>query len=124
MATDGPDPAPCNDKIFKKGESVAVLTGSSNAVERWVQSVAKRANAKVDWHYSGGLANVLHLGNKKSRNRVFEAINDLQNQVPGRLLQVGGPGLYRAGVTPVPKGVIAVDPVLGIIVKVKKGKKK
>ncbi|TSC83255.1 MAG: hypothetical protein G01um101419_85 [Parcubacteria group bacterium Gr01-1014_19] len=120
MATDGPDPTPCDDEIFRKGTSVAVLSGSSNAIERWVQAVAKKSNARVDWHYSGGRANVLHLGDKKSRKRVFEAINDLQSELKGDILQVGGPGLYRAGVTPVPDGTIAVDPDFGPIVKKKK----
>ena len=46
MATDGPTPAPCSPEIFKKGKGVCVLDGSSNDVERWVQSIAKEANAQ------------------------------------------------------------------------------
>ena len=98
MATDGPDPAPCNPDIFKKGRGVCVLDGSSNAVERWVQSVAKKANAQVDWHYSGGRANVLHLGDDASRQRVLNAINELEGELKGRILSVDGPALYRNGV--------------------------
>lgn len=108
MATDGPDPPPCNPEIFEKGEGVCVLDGSSNAVERWVKAVAKRANARVDWHYSGGRANVLHLGDSKSRQRVLNAIKELKGNLKGHILSVGGPALYRAG-DPVPHGVIAVD---------------
>jgi hypothetical protein len=116
MATDGPTPTPCNPEIFKKGEGVCILAGSSNAVERWVQSVAKKANAQVDWHYSGGRANVLHLGDKDSRQRVFNAIEELKGDLDAvQLLSVGGPALYRAGDT-VPDGTIAVDPDLGPIV--------
>jgi len=98
MATDGPDPARCNPNIFKKGRGVCVVDGSSNAVERWVQSVAKKANAQVDWHYSGGRANVLHLGDDASRQRVLNAINELEGELKGRILSVDGPALYRNGV--------------------------
>ena len=117
MATDGPTPPQCNREIFEKGSTVCVLSGSSNAIERWVKAVAKKAKARVDWHFSGGRANVLHLGDKKSRQRVFEAINDLQAELKGTILQVGGPGLYRAGVTEIPEGTIAVDPDFGPIVR-------
>lgn len=95
MATDGPDPAPCNPEVLKKGRGVCVVQGSSNAVERWVQSVAKKANAQVDWHYSGGLANVLHLGDDASRQRVLNAISELGGELKGRILSVDGPAIYR-----------------------------
>ena len=77
MSTDGPTPKPCDRKIFKNGECLAVLEGSSNRVERWVRSVAKKAKAKVDWHYAGGRAMVLHLGDAASRKRTLEAITEL-----------------------------------------------
>jgi hypothetical protein len=97
MATDGPTPPPCDPEIFKKGDGVCVVDGSSNAVERWVQKVAKKANAKVDWHYSGGRANVLHLGDAESRQRVLNAISELEGELKGTILSVGGPALYRNG---------------------------
>ncbi|MFA6458978.1 MAG: hypothetical protein WCV79_01090 [Candidatus Paceibacterota bacterium] len=98
MATDGPDPKPCDPEIFKKGHGVCVVDGSSNAVERWVRSVAKKAKARVDWHYCGGRANVLHLGDSKSRERVLQAIEELKGSLKGRILSVDGPSLYRKGV--------------------------
>ena len=104
MATDGPNPAPCDPEIFKNGNGVCVIDGSSNAVERWVQTVAKKADARVDWHYSGGRANVLHLGDDESRQRVLDAINELEGELEGRILSVGGPALYRNGVDEVPDG--------------------
>lgn len=116
MATDGPTPAPCDPEIFQKGEGVCVVDGSSNAVERWVQAVARKASARVDWHYSGGRANVLHLGDAASLQRVFNAIHELKSELKGRILSVGGPALYRAG-DPVPEGTIAVDPDLGPIIR-------
>src|SRR3989344_3246175 len=117
MATDVPTPAPCNSKIFKKGKGVCVVDGNSNAVERWVKSVAKEANAKVDWHYSCGRANVLHLGDEASRQRVLNTISELEGDLDGRILSIGGPALYRDG-DKVPKGTIAVDPDFGPMVAV------
>ncbi len=115
MATDGPTPAPCNDEVFNKGTGVCVVDGSSNAVERWVRSVAKKANSQVDWHYSGGRANVLHLGDNASRQRVLDAIRELEKELDGRILSIDGPTLYRAG-DKVSKGTIAVDPDLGSLI--------
>ena len=105
MATDGPTPQPCNDDIFQNGQGVCVVDGRSNAVERWVQAVAKKANTQVDWHYSGGRANVLHLGDNDSRQRALSAIGELEGELDGTILSVGGPALYRAG-DEVPEGKV------------------
>ena len=118
MATDGPDPPDCDKEIFQKGQSVAVIDGSSNAVEKWVKSVAKKADARVDWHYTGGIANMLHLGDAESRARVEMAINELGSTLEGRIMRrycADEPGLYRNGVTQVPTGAIAgfMDPLSG-----------
>jgi hypothetical protein len=115
MATDGPTPQPCDPRIFKDGKGLCIVDGSSNAVERWVQSIAKKANAQVDWHYSGGRANVLHLGDAESYQRALNAVRELQGELKGTILEIGGPALYRKG-DEVPEGTIAVDPVLGPIV--------
>lgn len=109
MATDGPDPKPCDPDIFKKGKGICVIDGSSNAVENWVKKIAQEANAKVDWHYSGGRANVLHLGNKTSRQRVLVAIDKFKDQLNGTILSVGKPALFRRGVDEVPKGTRVIS---------------
>lgn len=90
--------ASCNPEIFRKGTGVCIVDGSSDAVERWVKKVAKKAKAQVDWHYSGGRANVLHLGDDESRQRVLNAISELKDELKGTILSVGGPALYRNGV--------------------------
>ncbi|PIT87991.1 MAG: hypothetical protein COU29_04250 [Candidatus Magasanikbacteria bacterium CG10_big_fil_rev_8_21_14_0_10_36_32] len=115
MATDGPTPPPCDPEIFKNGTGLCVVDGSSNAVECWVQSVAKKANTKVDWHYSGGRANVLHLGDADSYQRALNAVHELTGELKGHILSVGGPAIYRAGDT-LPEGTIAIDPDFGPIV--------
>lgn len=118
MATDGPTPPPCAPEIFQKGQAVALLDARSNAAENWVRAVSKRAKARVDWHYSGGIAQVLHLGNTESRARVEAAIEELASTLKGRILQrcgAGNAGLYRNGVTEAPEGAIAsfMDPLTG-----------
>jgi len=117
MATDGPTPPPCNDQIFKNGHPVVLLDAPSNAAEQWVRAVADKANALVDWHYSGGIAQVLHLGDLDSRLRVESAIDELAPALQGTILRRLGfeAGLYRAGVTEAPEGAIAafMDPVSG-----------
>jgi hypothetical protein len=96
----------CDQEIFQNGKSVAALDARSTDAEAWVQEVARRADAKVDWHYSGGIANVLHLGDAESRQRVMQAIEDTRANLNGtilRLYQEEDNGLYRAGVSELPK---------------------
>lgn len=63
MATDGPTPAPCSDDVFRNGTLMFVThTIASNAMEGWVQSVAKDSGQPVDWHFAGGRACILALG--------------------------------------------------------------
>lgn len=93
----------CDPKIFKKGKPVASLDARADDAEAWVKAIAKLAKAKVDWHYSGGRAQVLHLGNAESRARVEKAIDELTPYLRGTILQrfgEGETGLYRSGVTP------------------------
>ena len=110
MATDGPTPQRCDREIFEKGAPIAAFTGSSNAIENWVKSVASKANSRIDWHYSGGIAQVLHLGDEESRMRTIEAMIDLLPTLNGQLVagfDPTDPGLYRAGITEAPAGAIA-----------------
>lgn len=88
MATDGPTPPGCNSEIYKHGRSVCLVDGCSNAVEMWVKKVAVLANTRVDWHYVGGRANVLHLGDPESRQRVLHAVKTLRGQLGGRILSL------------------------------------
>lgn len=76
MATDGPDPTPCAPDIFQNGHNVFMThTIPSNAMERWVQKVAKLSGQPVDWHFCGGRAVVLALGDL---DKVQEAITALK----------------------------------------------
>lgn len=109
---------PCDREVFEKGEGVCVVVGnymrSSPAVqiEAWVKEIARRASARVDWHYSGGRASVLHLGDEASRARVLAAIDETRANFEaegGMVLSVGRPALYRAGVDHLHPDIIGVD---------------
>jgi hypothetical protein len=98
---------PCDPEVFKTGKSIIVLSGWTRDIEPWVQSIAAASGQPVDWHFSGGRANVLYLGD---RAKVEQAIRD---NPPGPKVQVLGwvgeleRGPYRAG-DPLPDGVLAV----------------
>jgi len=99
---------PCDKDIFKNGLGVCALDARPEAAEEWVQAVAKKSGQKVDWHYSGGRANVLYLGDY---DKVREAVEELENKLNGRILSIfprESRGLYRMGDL-VPKGTIGVD---------------
>lgn len=72
MATDGPDPTLCDPEVFKNGTQVFITDSiPSNAMERWVQKVAATSGQSLDWHFVGGRARVLALGDLE---RVSEAL--------------------------------------------------
>lgn len=54
----------CDPEVYKHGTGIMVIDGCMHRVEEWVQSVAKESCQKVDWHYMGGRAVVLFLGDK------------------------------------------------------------
>jgi hypothetical protein len=97
---------PCDDDVFKKGVSLLAIDGRSAHVEPWVQSVAERSGQRVDWHYSGGVAHVLVLGDHA---KAMAAANELAPKLLGRIMRRYEPqdaGLYRAGVTEAPEDAI------------------
>jgi hypothetical protein len=110
--------AACDIEVFKNGEPVVLLDGSSESVEQWVQEIARISGSRVDWHYSGGIAQVLHLGDRASRCRVEKAITSLPKIIDVRIIKRVArqqEGLYRSGVTQAPEGAIAgsIDPLTG-----------
>jgi hypothetical protein len=72
MATDGPDPTPCNMKVFNEGELMMVThTIGSNSIEGWVKKIAKKSGQPVDWHFAGGRARILALGDLDKVNKAL-----------------------------------------------------
>jgi hypothetical protein len=73
MATDGPDPTPCNKEIMNHGTVVHITeTYGANHFESLIQQVALETNTRTDWHYVGGRAVVLTLDDP---TKVKEAID-------------------------------------------------
>ena len=99
-------PPPCDREVFDKGVGLCVIDARMHAAEAWVQSVATRSGQRVDWHYSGGRANVLVLGD---HGKALDAVHALADTLDGTLLSVSADGraLYRAG-DALPDGVIGV----------------
>lgn len=78
MATDGPDPVPCDPEVFANGDVVLVTDSiSSNRMEGWVKKVADRSGQRVDWHFVGGRAVVKAIGDIEA---VKAAINGLMTE--------------------------------------------
>lgn len=65
---------PCDANIFKNGHSIATLDACRHRVETFVQAVAKESEQPVDWHYSGGIANVLYLGDFAKVKAAFDKL--------------------------------------------------
>lgn len=87
---------PCHPEIFKDGKGVCIVEGSSDAVEHWVLEIARRANARMDWHFNHGKASVLHLGDDASRQRVITTINELRSNLQGKVISIDDPSaVYR-----------------------------
>lgn len=63
---------PCNSNVFKNGHSIATLDACMHRAEAFVQAVAKESGQSVDWHYSGGIANVLYLGDYDKVKDAFD----------------------------------------------------
>lgn len=103
------DPIKCDGDVFKDGSAVCVLNARSKAAEAWVQAVAQESGQRVDWHYSGGRANVLFIGDHA---KVVAAVHKLAPSLDGTVLRIfeqdGAYGLHRLG-DPVEPGVICVD---------------
>lgn len=89
----------CDAEVFRNGLSLAALDASSSSAERWVRTVAAQSGQRVDWHYSGGVAHVLVLGD---HGKAMAAAKNITASADDA-------GCYRTGVTPIPDGVIGVD---------------
>lgn len=122
------DPDKCDQEVFDRGHSICILDGCRDRIEEWVQAVARESGQRVDWHYSGGIADVLYLGDYEKVREAVERLSPLLNEAPAKdldtrcrctspnhnpchLLRLYPPeahGPYRCG-DPLPGGVIAVE---------------
>lgn len=71
-------PPPCSPDIFKNGTLVMMThTIGSQEMEAWVKKVAAQSEQSIDWHFAGGRACVLALGDL---SRVRTAISELMSE--------------------------------------------
>lgn len=85
-------PPPCNPDIFQKGIPILLLTGPSHKIEALVSGVAAKAQSQTDWHYSGGVAQILHLGDDASLKRTVAAFSEaFPTMDPAITIIDGGP---------------------------------
>lgn len=101
----------CDQEIFKNGQPLLIadtgLQGGNVAMEEWVKALAEASGQQADWHYSGGRAQVLFLG---ERDKLLTALETVEQPETIRIMQLygeGAGGLHRRGVTPTPDGAIA-----------------
>lgn len=92
-------------------EGLSVEAGQPLTFEELIRAVAVRSGTayKTDWHYSGGRAQVLTIGDAEAVADALRALwPEFERLWPGSQISIGGPALYRAG-DPLPDDVIAVD---------------
>lgn len=49
----------CDRDLLENGETVAVMAGTSTAIEAIVVRVREQMGVRLDWHYCGGRACIL-----------------------------------------------------------------
>lgn len=75
FSTDGPTPPNTSSDIYENGELMMVTSSiGSNALERWVKKVAKLSGQPVDWHWHGGRAQILALGDLEQVKSAMAAL--------------------------------------------------
>lgn len=100
-----PGAPPCDPRIFKDGQPILAIDGWAKQIEEWVIKIRKESGQLVDWHYSGGIAQILYIGD---RAKVLAAVNKLAPELEGSIMRVldDMAGLFRNGVDTPPKGAI------------------
>lgn len=99
----------CDADVFKNGLSLAALDARSGPAQQWVDEVARTSGQRVDWHYSGGVAHVLVLGDHAKAMDAVRAMPPCDGVRVMRVFERHDAGCYRAGVTLMPDNVVAVD---------------
>jgi hypothetical protein len=109
----------CDQDVFENGKPLLLVdtgeVGGAKVFEKWVQGVARDSGQAVDWHYSGGIAQVLVVGDHgKAQKAARQSVIPTGMRVM-RWCDGDADGIYRAGVTDVPDGAIGgyLDPLTG-----------
>jgi hypothetical protein len=114
-------PEPANPEVFQKGTSIIVLTGPRPwMIETWLRDCDTAD--KLDWHFSGGRAQVLSLdpathleylvGTIPTLAEACERMKDAHSCYSLDWIACDVPGYaprYRAGVDAPPDGALVVE---------------
>jgi hypothetical protein len=99
----------CEANVYKNGKSLFMAstgpTGGANLFEAWICEVREVCGQQLDWHYAGGRANVLYIGDP---NKIVDAMYKIP--MPAQCTFLGGSNgfePYRAGVHELPSNVLA-----------------
>ena len=68
----------CDAEVAESGTLLLTLYGWAKDIEPWVQKVAARSGQKVDWHYQGGVAHILVLGDPAA---AIAAVDELEGEL-------------------------------------------
>jgi hypothetical protein len=74
--------------VYDHGTTLAYLDARSAPAEEWVRKVAVLSGQRVDWHYFGGRAHVMFLGNHA---KAVLAVLRLQKELDGKILSLNTP---------------------------------
>lgn len=66
-------PPPCDREVFERGTLALMTHLNAKDMEAWVVGVREASGQRVDWHYSGGHACVLFLGDAERVRAAIEA---------------------------------------------------
>lgn len=91
MMRAGETPRPCDPKVYKKGKNICVYHSiGKDVIEALVRRIGELSGQKVDWHYFGGRAVVLALGDvERARQAAEEVRPEFERQ-----LREAYPNLY------------------------------
>lgn len=86
MEDEKTSPKPCDPEIFSKGEGICILDAPSWPMEHWVQRLSEKSGEKLDWHYMGGRAILMHIGTVRSHRKVQQVIREMDPDPEIRIL--------------------------------------
>jgi hypothetical protein len=78
-APEPPTPLPCDHEIFEHGDQIAAIHGPrAFTIEDWIVKVREKCSQRVDWHFVGGIARIVYIGD---RDKVVAAIYELADEL-------------------------------------------
>jgi hypothetical protein len=73
-------PTPCNKDIFKDGKCVAMYSAGMIVMEGLVREANRKKGIEMDWHYAGGIAVVLTLGDTEACRKALADVMPMRMQ--------------------------------------------